>query len=102
MKFMKGYGKEMKSVLQDKKECYVCHKQTNLHLHHIYFGKNRKVSDKNGFTCYLCYDHHEGTYGVHGMNGHELDMKLKRDCQLKFEKTKSREEFITLIGRNYL
>lgn len=92
----------MKSIMQNNRECYICHACTNLHLHHIYFGKNRRISDKNGFTCYLCYDHHEGTYGVHGMYGHELDLKLKQDCQQEFEKDKSRKEFVALIGRNYL
>lgn len=92
----------MKSIIQDEKYCFVCGRLTNLHLHHIYFGKNRKISDKNGFTCYLCYEHHEGTFGVHGKYGHELDCKLKQDCQKKFEEKQSREEFMKLIGRNYL
>ena len=92
----------MKSILQNLKECYICHSQTNLHLHHIFFGPNRKISDKNGFTCFLCYEHHLGTYGVHGMNGHELDAKLKQECQKEYEKTNSRDTFIALIGRSYL
>ena len=92
----------MKSIMQEDKYCFVCGKRNNLHLHHIYFGKNRKVSDKNGFTCYLCYEHHEGTFGVHGKYGHELDLRLKRECQKHFENTRSRNEFMNLIGRNYL
>lgn len=93
----------MKSIMQDKEECYVCHTTNNLHCHHIYFGaKNRGVSDKNSFTCYLCQQHHEGTNGVHGKNGHNLDLYLKRTCQEKFERLHTRQEFIDLIGRNYL
>ena len=93
----------MKSIIQTCKECFVCHSTYNLHLHHCYFGlKNRKISDKNGFTCYLCLQHHEGTDGVHGKNGHELDLQLKRLCQEKYEENHSREDFIRLIGRNYL
>lgn len=92
----------MKSILQEKKECFICKTKDNLHLHHIYFGKNRTISDKNGFTCYLCYNHHEGTNGVHGKLGHDLDMYLKRTCQEVFERTHSREEFLKLIGKSYL
>lgn len=92
----------MKSILQKTKECYVCHSKIGLHYHHIFFGKNRKISDKKGFTCYLCFLDHEGTYGVHGKEGDGLDTKLKQECQAEFEKTHSREEFMQLIGKSYL
>ena len=32
----------------------------------------------------------------------EFDLRVKRLCQKKFEETHTREEFIALIGRNYL
>lgn len=67
-----------------------------------FFGKNRKNSDKNGFTVWLCEAHHRGTYGVHGKLGEYLDLKLKRECQAKFEETHSHEEFMQIIGKNYL
>ncbi len=94
----------MKSILQSEKECYITHCTTNLHKHHIYPGvANRKISEQNGFWVWLRYDWHNGAeYGVHGRDGHELDLRLKRECQAKFEKTHSREEFIKLIGRSYL
>lgn len=38
--------------------------------------------------------------GVHF--NRELDLKLKRECQAKFEETHSREEFMKIIGKNYL
>jgi hypothetical protein len=88
--------------MQEVKECYICKSVNNLHFHHIYFGKKRKISDKNGFTCYLCYDHHEGTNGVHGLNGHNLDMYLKKTCQEKFERLNTRQDFMRLICKNYL
>lgn len=65
------------SIIQKEKICYVCGTTQNLHLHHVMFGKNRKKADKDKLTVYLCWQHHEGTNGVHGKNGHELDMKLK-------------------------
>ena len=92
----------MKSILQENKECFVCKKTQNLHLHHIFFGKNRKISDKNGFVCYLCYEHHEGQTGVHNKNGNCLDDYLKKTCQERFERLHSREEFRKLIGKSYL
>ena len=92
-----------KSILQDEKVCYITGQTNNLHFHHIYRGINRKISDKYGFGVYLAgWLHNLSDHGVHGKHGHELDMMLKRHCQMKFEETHSREEFVKLIGRNYL
>lgn len=91
----------MKSIIQSNKECYVCGSTVNLHSHHIIFGTaNRKLSEKYGLKVYLCWQHHEGTNGVHGFYGHELDLKLKRIAQEKFEETYD-EDFIKIFGRNY-
>lgn len=93
----------VKSILQDEKKCYITGQTNNLHLHHIYRGVNRKISDKYGFVVYLAgWLHNQSDEGVHGKNGKELDLMLKRHCQMKFEETHSREEFMALIGRNYL
>ena len=93
-----------KSILQDQKECYITGSTNNLHRHHIYFGTgHRKISEKHGFWVYLIGAlHNQSDNGVHGKNGHELDMKLKQDCQRKFEETHSREEFMKIIGKSYL
>lgn len=79
-------------------------KQLIIYIFIMYsFGTaNRKVSDKNGFTVYLCQYHHEGTYGVHGKYGDELNRELKEVCQKKFEENHTREEFIKLIGKSCL
>lgn len=93
----------VKSILQDEKKCYITGQTNNLHLHHIYRGVNRKISDKMGFVVYLAgWLHNQSDEGVHGKNGKELDLMLKRHCQMKFEETHSREEFMAIIGRNYL
>ncbi len=93
----------MDSILTDKKKCYVCGSENNLHCHHIYMGANRSISEGNGFKVYLCgYHHNQSNDGVHGKHGHELDMWLKQECQRRFEETHSREEFVKLIGRSYL
>ena len=71
----------MNSIIDQNKRCYVCGSRNNLHLHHIWFGKNRNNADKDGLTCYLCWDHHEGTYGVHGKYGSDLNSQLKKIAQ---------------------
>ncbi len=93
----------MKSILQGQKECYICGSRENLQSHHCFPGKNRKTSEENGFKVWLCLDHHTGgNYSVHGKDGKMLSLMLKKHCQLKFEETHTRGEFMSLIGRNYL
>lgn len=92
-----------KSILQNEKVCFVTGGTQDLHQHHIYRGVNRKISDKHGFFVWLRSDWHNGAdYGVHGKDGKDLDIQLKQLCQIEFEKVHSREEFMALIGRNYL
>lgn len=91
----------MKSILQDEKKCYITGRTGRLHLHHIYFGANRKISDKNGFTIWLIPElHNMSNQGIHF--NRDFDLAIKRDCQRKFEENHTREEFIKLIGKNYL
>ena len=94
----------MKSIIQEDKACYICNKKTNLHLHHILFGKNRKKADEDGLVVYLCYEHHEGTNGVHGKNGADIDKYLKRVAEVCWlnKNMKVEEDFIERYGRNYL
>ena len=90
----------MDSIMQDVRECYITGDTLGLHKHHIYHGTAlRKISEKNGFWCWLRWDRHND---VHGKNGHDLDMRLKRACQEKYEETHTRAEFMALVGRNYL
>lgn len=93
----------MKSILQSEKVCYLTGSTYNLHRHHIYAGSRRPISEREGFWVWLTgYYHNQSNQGVHGKDGHELDWKLKQDCQRKYEETHSREEFMRLIGKNYL
>ena len=93
----------MKSILQDKKECYICGLYAPIEEHHIYFGPNRKISEQNGFKVWLCQNHHRGTVGVHGKLGHSLDIRLKQECERRYIKQgHTKEEFIRLIGKNYI
>ena len=98
-------GSHSYSILQGKsKRCYFTDTETGpLERHHIYFGVGmRQISDKHGFWVWLKPEWHRGTSGVHGRDGHKVDLRLKQDCQRKFEETHTREEFMAIIGRNYL
>lgn len=96
-------GNHMISILQGKeKYCYITGETENLEKHHIYFGSRRKTSDKYGFWVWLTPEMHRGTNGVHGKNGHEIDIFLKTECQKKFEETNDHDTFMKLIGRNYI
>ena len=93
----------MNSILQSDKRCYVCGLYYPLECHHIYFASNRKISEQNGFKVWLCSEHHRGTLGVHGKYGHALDLRLKEDCEKKYINLgNTKEEFIRLIGKNYI
>lgn len=89
------------SILQSRKECYFTKSTGALHKHHIFEGKNRQISEREGFWVYLIPRlHNMSDDGVHFNK--ERDLFLKRKCQAKYEETHTREEFISLIGRNYL
>ena len=92
------------SILQSEKVCYISGQTNNLHKHHIFFGTGlRQISEKHGFWVYLAgWLHNQSNDGVHGKNGRELDLMLKRHAQQKYEENHSREEFMKLIGKNYL
>lgn len=92
----------MKSILQSEKQCFICATTKNIHCHHVYGGANRKNSDKNGFTVYLCAWHHNIGGGESIHENSKMSLWLKQACQKKYEETHSREEFIRIIGRNYL
>lgn len=96
----------MNSIIQHRKECIICGlegiKNPYVEDHHVFYGKNRAISERLGLKVWLCPLHHRGTNGVHGKNGHDLDVMLKRTAQTEYEKTHSRAEFIREIGKNYL
>lgn len=90
----------MKSLFSQEKKCYVCGR-TPVHKHHIYMGANRKISEAQGCWVYLCPQHHNmSNQGVHFNK--ELDDRLKRECQLLWERNGSRAEWMRLFGKNYI
>jgi len=99
------------SILHNKADrtCYLCmlldqnyRRYRNLHEHHIYGGlANRPISEAEGLKVYLCLHHHEfSEEAVHGNK--EIMELLRQEGQRAFERTHTREEFMKLIGKNYL
>ncbi len=83
-------------LTKDLDHCWLCGKSP-VDIHEIYGGANRKTSMQNGFCIPLCREHHEvitikNTFSIY----------IKEFCQQKFEETHSRNEFMNLIGKNYL
>lgn len=81
-------------------ECPICHRFTDLQKHHIIKGRGRrKECTTPDSVIYLCQECHQGTNGVHGKNGHELDLKLRRWLQRTyFRQDKSEAEVRKLMG----
>lgn len=91
----------MNSIIQTTKECFLCGRETCLEKHHIFAGvANRRISEANGFFCYLCAGCHRGVDGA--QYSRETGDYLKRECQMAFEETHSRDEWMALIRKNYL
>lgn len=92
----------------EKNTCFLCaflygdrgYKQTE--EHYILFGSGqRKISEAEGFKVNLCLEHHRiGPDAVH--NNQSMRNLLCRIVQKEYEKTHTREEWMWLIGRNYL
>ena len=89
--------KQRYSILtNDLEHCIICGKSP-VDIHEIYCGAKRQVSMKNGFCIPLCRTHH-----ILVTNHNASDMYFRQKCQEKYEEMYSRDEFIKLIGRNYL
>lgn len=91
----------MKSLMSNDKTCYVCG-SVDVVRHHCFFGTaNRKLSEKYGCWIYLCpYHHNMSDNGIHF--DRELDMRVKKECQERWEQTYgTREEFIKVFGRSW-
>ena len=85
-------------ITNDLKHCYIC-TQKGLKdipkddLHEVYGGSNRKRSIENGLVVPLCRKCHQD---------YRILKFLQRYVQKEYEKRHTREDFIKLIGKNYL
>lgn len=77
------------------------YKEKAVEKHHIFGGPKRSASEEMGLYVYLCHAHHtEGPDAVH-LN-ESVSRILKEKAQAEYEKTHTREEFISRIHKNYL
>ncbi len=93
-----------KSIIQEKKECYVGKSTLWLECHHIFEGTaNRRLSEKYGLKIYLCHRHHnELPDGIH--YDPFLRDRVKQTAQKIFMEYyhKTKEEFIEIFGKSYI
>ncbi len=86
------------SIMQTEKECYVTGSTEQLDLHHVYHGPRRKASDQWGCWVWLQHDihmqlHQGDTY---------LDLRLKQECQERFEEIYGHNTFMRVFGKSYI
>ncbi|MBQ0113292.1 MAG: hypothetical protein KBT03_09205 [Bacteroidales bacterium] len=95
-----------KSIMQDKKECWLCRNANGsielspygLEEHHCISGTaNRKISEETGLKMWLCVYHHRLVHSCR-----EAELIVKTSAQMKYEETHSREEFISKFGKSWL
>ena len=99
----------MKSIMQTRKECYVCRKlvgeeiplpDAGLEMHHIFGGANRRLSEKYGLKVWLCHMHHnEPPEGVHF--NWDLMRHMHQKGQEAFERAYPGSDFRRFFGKNY-
>lgn len=94
----------MKSIITDKKECYVCGTPYNLHEHHIFYGYGkRRISEHEGLKVWLCGCHHNlSNEGVHFNRDLDKELKILGETIWCEKHNKTPDDFINLMGRNYL
>lgn len=68
------------------KACSICGRVPGEQHHIVKRSQNRAMIKAPINHIYLCEEHHRGTEGVHGKEGHKLDIKLKRQLQKKLFK----------------
>lgn len=97
----------MKSIIQaDREHCFICGRNAHaeyfgLDEHHVFFGANRKLSEKYGLKVYICHDR------CH-LNGVHKNAKLNRAVQAMVQKIAMRyygwtvEQFREIFGKNYI
>lgn len=104
------------SIIENRKECYFCRILANvegyygpleskgLHRHHIMYGAGRrKLSDQYGLWIYLCYRHHNDPSSEEAVHYNQnLRRYTEKIAQKAFEQKGTREQWMSLFGRNYL
>ncbi len=98
----------MKSIMQEDERCYLCRRAIGTETHHVFPGKNRKNSDKDGLTVRLCHECHWIVHFDSHDDGRTM-MNLKKEgqkaweaCYFRDDAETTRQAFMDRYGRNYL
>lgn len=97
-----------KSIIQeDKNHCFLCgrigHGDT-LDEHHVFFGINRKNSEKYGLKVYLCHN----SCHIFGKNAVHQNAKVDRAVKETVQKRAmahygwTEDDFRSIFGKSYL
>ena len=88
---------------EDLRHCYFTG-TSHVHIHHIFPGSRRKLSEKYGFVIPLAVDLHEfGFDSVHENPNRGLDLRLKQMAQTYYESHYgTRDEFLSEFGKSWL
>lgn len=82
---------------QHRHVCQVCGRSGVTHMHHIFEGARRTVSERMGFVIELCPCCHEKAH-----NNKDFGDTLKRDCQMEYLEDHSMQDWMDLMGRNWI
>lgn len=86
-----------KSIITEKRFCFLCGSPYNLETHHCVFGRFRKLSDKYGLIVPLCRGCH---WEVH--HSTEQAAYLKEVAQRAFDEKYGKGKFFEIFGVNFL
>lgn len=86
-----------RSILQTRRECYICGRHDVEEHHCIHGTANRKNAEKYGLKVFLCWDHHRQLH-----EDRKTDLYFIRLAQTRFEETHTQEEFMSIFGKNWL
>lgn len=86
-------------VINELRRCAVCHRMRYCDTHEIFGGKNRQISIRHELQVPLCRNCH---FLVTNKICIDEELIWKRDCQRKFEQHNTREDWLALIGENFL
>ncbi len=84
-------------IYQDLTKCAKCPSTELADKNEVFEGAKRNASIKHGFIIPLCTKCHKKFH-----NNRDFALIIKRQFQEEFEKTHTREEFLSIIHRNYL
>lgn len=89
------------SIMQKEKACFITGSTTQLCRHHIYASGRRKAAEEWGCWVWLRWDWHTGAeYSVH--QNRDLDIRLKQQCQERFEKLYGHNKFMEVFGKSWI